>query len=447
MTAHGGRAARQGGQALVLGMVLLAAAVAALAGMHRLGRIIDQRVRLTHAADAAAYSGAVLQARRLNAIAYANRSQIAHQVAMAHLVTLGAAARYVDSGQTQMLRRNPPAGLLGGLFGVDAGLAYSGMRAIPGAEQSLADSLARHDRIAHGILSEAAAAQAGSMIADRDRIMLQVLRAQLLPAPGSARLDAAVLDGLSLRVQNDAAPGYLEQVAPRDGAGLQAASRAAAERHDFLAPRVLSRDSAVALLPSCPSMRNTLRRRGATWLGPDGRWAAVDTQSYHALRSNRWIGCYLREYPMGWGIALDGASEPPADLIHVDAAPVDFSQQDFWRWVQASTDWDIAGGTENPLGNSYGMAAPRFAAGAGLPRYYEVAAGRTDQALRFVVQARWNVPGLPSLTASSAAETYFVRPEPRADGKGERATLFRPYWQARLVASGPVAAASLRGRP
>ena len=82
------RAARQ---ALVAGLVLLAGAVAALVAMHRLGRIIEQRVRLTHAVDAAAYSGA-LQARHLNAIAYANRSQIAHQVAMAHLVTLAASA-------------------------------------------------------------------------------------------------------------------------------------------------------------------------------------------------------------------------------------------------------------------------------------------------------------------------------------------------------------------
>ena len=82
-------AARAG---LVAGLVLLAGAVAALVAMHRLGRIIEQRVRLTHAVDAAAYSGALLQARHLNAIAYANRSQIAHQVAMAHLVTLAASA-------------------------------------------------------------------------------------------------------------------------------------------------------------------------------------------------------------------------------------------------------------------------------------------------------------------------------------------------------------------
>jgi hypothetical protein len=39
-----------------------------------------------------------------------------------------------------------------------------------------------------------------------------------------------------------------------------------------------------------------------------------------------------------------------------------------------------------------------------------------------------------AITVTSAAETYFLRPEQRADGRGELATLFRPYWQARLSA-------------
>jgi hypothetical protein len=38
--------------------------------------------------------------------------------------------------------------------------------------------------------------------------------------------------------------------------------------------------------------------------------------------------------------------------------------------------------------------------------------------------------GLQSL---AAAEVYFQRPVPRADGRREYASLFNPYWQARLV--------------
>lgn len=69
----------QRGQALVLGLLLLAVAVASLAMLRGVGRVVEARMRLTHAADAAAYSGALAQARRLNLLAYANRTLVAHR--------------------------------------------------------------------------------------------------------------------------------------------------------------------------------------------------------------------------------------------------------------------------------------------------------------------------------------------------------------------------------
>jgi hypothetical protein len=83
----------QQGQALVLGLLMAAVAAASLVVLYNLGQTVESRARLTHAADAAAYSGALEQARALNALAYVNRTQIAHQVAMAHLVTLAASAQ------------------------------------------------------------------------------------------------------------------------------------------------------------------------------------------------------------------------------------------------------------------------------------------------------------------------------------------------------------------
>jgi hypothetical protein len=37
------------------------------------------------------------------------------------------------------------------------------------------------------------------------------------------------------------------------------------------------------------------------------------------------------------------------------------------------------------------------------------------------------------LSSVSAAEVYFERPAPRADGRVEYPSLFNPYWQARLA--------------
>ncbi|MGD7366521.1 pilus assembly protein TadG-related protein, partial [Ralstonia pseudosolanacearum] len=70
--------AGQRGQVLAPGLLLLGVLAAVLAMLHGLGRMVEARARLTHAADAAAYSGALEQARRLNFLAYANRAQVAH---------------------------------------------------------------------------------------------------------------------------------------------------------------------------------------------------------------------------------------------------------------------------------------------------------------------------------------------------------------------------------
>ena len=221
----------------------------------------------------------------------------------------------------------------------------------------------------------------------------------------------------------------------------------------FLASRDATRSGATAVLSSCPSLRNELRRGGATWLGPDGRWAAVDTQSFHALRSNRWIGCYFREYAMV-GHRLDGASPPPASLRYADAPPADFSQQDFWRCAglcglgpcgRDAIRWRIP--TAWPRG---GKRPAR-----GCPRT-TISRGPGGASLEFLCRRAWcrmarrnGAAGNPyarTIMASSTAQTYFVRPSPSPDGRDELATLFRPYWQARLAAAGP-AEEGQEGRP
>ena len=164
---------------------------------------------------------------------------------------------------------------------------------------------------------------------------------------------------------------------------------------------------------------------------------------------------------MGWGTAQGQKSKAPDGVDYVDEPPVDFSQEDFWRWVEQSTSWDIVSGFTNPMANSYAMASVQRWPGRGLPAYREVAASRVRDPLRFAVGVSmagavlkttdadsalaspggwFRYAGLgrtDAITVTSAAETYFLRPEKRADGRTELATLFRPYWQARLSAVRP----------
>ncbi|MBD9434321.1 hypothetical protein IB257_30665 [Achromobacter sp. ACM03] len=463
--------AQQRGQALVLGLLMAAVGGISLVVLYNLGQTVGARQRLTHAADAAAYSGALEQARALNALAYINRTQIAHQVAMAHLVTLAASAQYARTMQSQRDRRNPPAGLIAMLFGPDVGAAYQTVRAVPDAEQRLASAFGEHDRVVHQVLEAAAASAVSGLAASRERIMKKVLSANLsddAPLPDG---DAAHVRGLSLRLLTDGWPGYVGRRLATREAGLRPAVEQAAERYGFLHRRNVTRRNPWMVHPLCPLHRHELRRRGSTWLGPDGRWGALDTQSYHALRFNRWRGCYFREYAVGWGTAQGQKIKAPEGLEYVEEPPLDFSEQDFWRWVEQSTNWDLLDGFTNPMANSYAMAAAQRWPGRGLPAYRDIALPRSGDPLRFAVTVRLAGASLKTtdgdsavrtplgafryaalgpedaVTVTSAAETYFARPERRADGRDELATLFRPYWQARLSAVSAAEAAQARRAP
>ncbi|MFD4839893.1 hypothetical protein ACFWP0_20485 [Achromobacter sp. NPDC058515] len=453
----------QQGQALVLGTLVVAVAATSLVVLYNFGQTAEARGRLTHAADAAAFSGALEQARALNAIAYINRTQIAHQVAMAHLVTLGASAQYIQALQSQRSRGNPPASLIAMLFGPDMGLAYQAAQAPSDAGSRLARAFGQHDRIVHQVLEAAAREAVADLSASRERIMRKVLAANF---PSGAQSSS-----VKLRLLADGWPGYVERSVSTRKAGLRPATEAAVGRYGFLDSRSQTRRNAWMVDPRCPLHRHELRRRGSTWLGPDGRWGALDTQSYHALRSNRWIGCYFREYAMGWGTAQGEKSKAPEGLEYVDEPPADFSQEDFWRWVELSTSWDIFSGATNPMANSYAMASAQRWPGGGLPAYREVALARSRDPLRFAVAVSLEGAALKTTDAdsavaapvglfryaalgrtgavrvSSAAETYFSRPERPADGRHEIATLFRPYWQARLSAVTPQEAQQARRAP
>ncbi len=457
---------RARGQALVVALLLAAAGAWAVVSLYNVGQTIEARARLTHAADAAAYSGALAQARALNMMAYANRAHIAHQVAMAHLVTLGAWAQFGQTQFNQRTRGNPQAPLIAMLFGVDAALAYGAGGASAGtAIAGLADAFSKHDYAVHQVLASASDAAIRSATDTRENTIKIVLHANFpeLDAPRWQRATPITpfTTGLSVRMLSDNFSGYVKTQNATRKSGLRPVVEAAVKRYPFLGSRTATRRNAWPVSPYCPLLRHELRRRGSTWLGPEGRWGALDTLSYHALRSNRWIGCYYREYKMGWGTVQGGRVKAPNGLEYIEDPPADFSSEDYWRWVSHSTGWNIFSGQTNPMANSFAMAGAASWPSRGLPAYHEVVAARAAQPLRFAIvvsrpagtllttdagsavahpRGRFAYQALArdeAVTVTSAAETFFARPQARKDGRDEIATLFRPYWQARRVAVTP----------
>lgn len=456
---------RCAGQALVPALALLGLCGIAWAGMYNVGQTAAARTRLTHAADAAAYSAALAQARALNLLAYVNRAQVAHQVAMAHLVTLASWAQFSGTQAQRRAMGNPPAYLIGALFGEKALQGYASAQ----ATSSMADQFARrhqeHDALVHDTLVQVARRQVGQLPAQRAAMLRAVLQANYPEWGGAsdAASGAGQAAGPRYRMLDDNWAGFVKAQPGHRADGVSQMVRTAAARYAFLRPRDITRRGSWIVHRQCPEKRHEFRRRGTTQMDARGRWSATDTLSYHAVRRNNTIGCYFREYATGWGLAGNVAGTP------VERAPEDFSQEDFWRWVDKNTAWDIFGGQSNPLAAAYAGMSRVSVAGRGLPDFHEAASDRTDVPLRLAIAVRQDAAELPvsggassvavagrhrwqalrggALTVAAAAETFFSRPQAHEDGHDELATLFRPYWQARRAAVTAQELATARTQP
>lgn len=447
----------QRGQALILALMLLVAGAAGLIQLFDSGQLVQEKTRLTNAADATAYSGALVQARALNFLAFTNRALVAHQVAMAHNVTLASWAQYGDATGKQFAMSNPPVGIIGAFFGPAHARAYAGSASLGGrlagqatwGSGALAQAFAEHDRVVHEVLVRAQVAVHDGLQATRLAAMKAVLTANY-PSE-TAQLDARLL--------SDTLPGYVQRYGGPARARLKAMVEESTGRYGFLDPRNETERSLAEVDVRCPLMRHELRRRGSTALLGLDTWRSLDTESYHALRSNRWIGCYYREYAMGYGAVKAGGGQADDGIDYVKNPPSDFSEEDFWRWVQKYTQWDLLGTLSNPFANSLALAGLAQWTGRGLSSYAEVAAsnGGAPPPLRFSIRTSHGAKNISTTTgagpraghrvllfetrlagnemaAISAAETFYARPTARADRRQEQASLFRPYWQARLSA-------------
>lgn len=427
--ATGRAACFQQGQVLVFGMLLVALLGLAWMRYFATGQVLGAKARLVHGLDAAAYSGAVTQARTLNFLAYLNRAQLAHQLAMAHLLTLGSWAHYGGMQAGRLAQGNPPAYLIGMLFGADQGRAYlaasaaAGLQAQAGSSGELGRAFAAHESFTHDYMRDLSDA----LIRGLPQARLEAMRAVL-----AGHYPERSAQELQPVVSADRWPALLRRHVP-DGA-LFALVRDVARLYPFLAPRDHTARNSWTVDPRCAGMRHELRRRGKTVLDGSGRWRADDTQSFHAVRSNRWIGCYYREYAMGWAW-MPAQPGQAVGSDRMEEAPRDFSEQDFWRWVRSSTGWDLVGGQANPLAESYAMRDGQPWPSRGLAGYPDIAPGAGEQAAAgFVVELALAGTGGLRIQARSAAESLFSRPGRRGDGLDETPNLFHPYWHARLAA-------------
>jgi len=408
------------GQALVVALAYTALLAGVSLLVFNLGQTVNDKMRLQNAADAAAYSAALWEARSLNFQSYVNRALVANEVAIAQSVTLRSWSQYM----AQTLRNSatvgrwvPPAAgtlqaLSRGWAAVDSGL----QQGLPAAEAALShwnlDVLSTVQVLAQQ-QAPVAAADLVSEVAKVYDPRIEVGNSTRLFQIANANIWE---NGLSTRYRHGGSQAARFNTLLMDA------------RDGFSANRRAD------LLPGNPLL--SLRKRGGTDLLGDYSWRGLDSLGLHV---NYFFGS--SELTLGWGGA-ENRRLPVA--VRGDAGGS-------WRDNPRTSRLADRGAL---VQNGYG----------GTPEFRDIVRPQAQQDLRLTYSVDLKLPrpqmhladgkeAEPSyigdgLHALSSAELYFRRPVARADGRLEYPSLFNPYWQVHLIdvaRSTRAKAAPLRG--
>jgi hypothetical protein len=379
---------------MLLGLVLCGAGVLAWGLMLELGRRVHDQSSLNRATDAAAYTAALIQARALNLHAYLNRAHIAHQLGMAHIIAVATATQYRAKLARQARIRNPPPSLIGAFFGPQHALAYtSALRGgLPDLDslQTFRDAFLRHERHVHQVIAQVRQLQIKDFERQREQAIHQVLIANVGHSGGALRGDTLQQLGLKVDLTLDDAKGLVVQHSANTPIWRDFLSTLV-EQYDFLSERKHTQRNVWMINPRCPLKRHELRRQGHVRLGHDGQWRSEETLSFHALRYNKIVGCYHREYPMGW--AALSTQRSGASLTQL------FGRNAETKWVSK-----------------------------GLGQYAALATGRDDKPVRIALKVSQTLGKHSVISALATAHAYFQDPT-----QIRSPSLFEPYWRATLI--------------
>lgn len=428
---------QQKGQALWLGLVLCGAGVLAWILMLQLGQRVHDQSSLHRATDAAAYSAALMQARSLNLHAYLNRAQLAHQLGMAHLIAVATASQYRAKLANQASRRNPPASLIGAFFGPHHSMAYasafSGGLDSAVSQHAFRDAYLRHERHVHQALDQVRQLQLRGAEQQREHAIHRMLISNVGGSGSALKGHSLAQLGLSMALTLDESKGLVEQYSGTDSVWRDFLTELVGQ-YGFLTERKRTYRNAWLVNPRCPFKRHELRRKGRLKLGSDGQWLSDESLSFHALRHNKIIGCYHREYPMGWAsLNTHDKGEHSGATQNLVTMP-DFSRQAFWRWSRAQSGgaWNIFNGKGNPLAQRYAQRAAVNWDSKGLGRYAQLKTGRQHKPVRIAIKVFQKINSDNTIQSQATAQTYFSPPA-SSRGRTKTPSLFEPYWRATLI--------------
>ncbi len=409
---------RQQGQSLLVLVVLLAALLGAVWWTVEAGSAVNEKQRLANAADAAALSAAVWQARALNFDAYTNRAIVANEAAFAQSVSLRSWSSY-------MTRLLPGAALVTAWVPYLNSAMMTLQRLWHQLDAVLQPSLMALETTTSLVTHDIAAAQR-VMHLGTALVVPDIVRDSIEATDPRYRLST----------------GGEAAVAVWSAEWLRFASFYGGSfrwRQRDVVHRSLdgfTSDRRYTLSPVLGTSIVRLEKRGGTELVDFDTWRGLDTLSVHARRYAL-FGSIRERTPIAWG----GAESGRASFNRGEHG-------DSYR--------------RNPRASRLADSSTRRGAGyLGLPSVYDLSAAQREQfeppriLVRVVLEdsARRGAKSLlgfssvpvlsgadqqldtaaPRWFAEAAATTPFERPHPRLDGAHELPSLFSPFWRARLV--------------
>ena len=434
----------QRGQVLPFATVFLALCAGLFLFMTNAGQMTVEKTRALNAADAAAYSAGVVQARGLNFAAYSNRAMVANQVAIAQALTLTNTINYFGSAYSATDYT------ASGAFA--SGVGYA---SVPNPANTRA--MERYVKLSSLLVGSWVAQyygvspvelleylkyfdMLGSAMISISNIASEGLRIAEMAAIGAQGAQLWVQSSaVAERVASEMDPQLEASVAPwgalSEGIGSIVKSYEDDERTrqqsivlDSLQAPIKHRDWDVKQFVTF--LASGMYRRGGTSMPDLDHWEAHD-RLYSQSFSLRWWGIRTNTEDIAYANSRIGTDSdaPSADYYYLSYSKREFEDDEFFaQYSGMPSMYDI----KDP--DNKDAVQHR----AGVTAYVHKKKQDTHTSghhADMAVDGQFNIfgeRGGDRLAGIARAEVLFDAP-PRADGRQEYPNLFNPFWTTRLV--------------
>ena len=301
----------ESGQVLPLGLVLVVMGMVGALIVYNTGVVATDKMRLANGADAAAYSGALWQARALNYQAYANRAMVANQVAIGQAVSIQSWMTYAAVTSENLATALRPVPVLN--------IVTGGIQSAANVAERVVSAGARTMLSLSNIATAALSASQDAMIVATVHNTAEMI--SVVASETDKRFTTNSAYGIANKVNNASQWwAFNTRYQKRDASAMQ-------ERLDII---MASRDKFTHArnwdlfsfwVPSSPRFSHKLRRQGQTRLvsvktaqGLEWEWMAKDTLSIHTRKLRLFRSSAYYEFPVAWASAFTNSMDSRRSL-------------------------------------------------------------------------------------------------------------------------------------